>query len=65
MIKLIDYPQLKLIAWNLHVEEITEQEALGLYELNWRFIDQNTLTLIESNLIDRLIHDYGNGVLNV
>ncbi len=46
MIKIKDYPQLKLIAWNFHVNKITEYEALDLYELNWRF-DESTLTINE------------------
>lgn len=65
MIKIDDYPQLKLVAWNRHNEFIEEAEALELYEVNWRFIDQKSLTNNEQNLIDKLVKDYGNGVLHV
>ena len=66
MIKLSDYPQLSLIAWNRHQESlITEEEALALYEANWRWIDERTLTTKERKLIDELVKNAGNGVLNV
>lgn len=61
-----DYPQLTLIAWNRReCGWIEEREALALYERNWRFVDQGTLTDGERDLIDRLVQQYGNGVLNV
>ncbi len=65
MIKINNYPQLKLIAWNYHLKYINEKDALDLYERNWRFVDEKTLTVTEKNLIDQLAHDYGNGVLLV
>ncbi|HEX4949912.1 MAG TPA: hypothetical protein VFZ34_24815 [Blastocatellia bacterium] len=66
MIKLSDYPQLSLIAWQRHKDEvITEQEALALYEANWRWIEEQTLTPKERELIARLKQDVGHGVLNV
>jgi len=66
MIKLSDYPQLTLIAWNRHQESfISEEEALALYEANWRWIDEKTLTTRERKLIDQLVKNDGNGVLNV
>lgn len=65
MIKINDYPQLKLISWNIHADNINEQDALDLYELNWRYVDQENLTTAESNLIQRLVTQNGNGVLNV
>lgn len=39
-VRLADYPQLKLLAWGLHVEELEEQLAFELYERGWRHIDQ-------------------------
>ena len=65
MIKINNYPQLKLISWNIHVNEITEDDALGLYETNWRYIDQSSLTNKERKLIERLIRVYGKGLLHV
>lgn len=66
MIKLSDYPQLSLIAWNRQTDSfVTEKEALALYEANWRWIDERTLTPEERKLIEQLIQKVGNGVLNV
>jgi hypothetical protein len=65
MIKLNDYPQLKLVAWNRHEEFIEEKEALELYEINWRFIEQENLSNREQDLINHLVKNHGNGVLHV
>lgn len=65
MIKINQYPQLKLIAWNRHNEFIDDAEALELYEVNWRFIDQENLSSQEQSLINMLVNKYGNGVLHV
>ena len=66
MIKLSDYPQLSLIAWNRQTDSlVTEKEALALYEANWRWIEERTLTPEERKLIEQLIQKVGNGVLNV
>ena len=62
---LADFPQLKLIAWNRHDDFVEEDEALALYERNWRYVDTETLNPQEQQLIDRLVQQYGNGVLNV
>jgi hypothetical protein len=65
-VRLADFPQLKLIAWNRHAEEEIEgAEAFALYESRWRFIDQATLTLAERELIKRLTVTFGAGLLNV
>ena len=66
MIKLSDYPQLSLIAWSRQKDSfVTEEEALSLYEANWRWIDEKKLTPEERKLIEQLVHKVGNGVLNV
>lgn len=66
MIKIDDYPQLKLIAWNRPDGSLVEEsEALALYERNWRFMDLAALDQNERSLIDRLVKTYGNGVLHV
>ncbi|MCU0697689.1 MAG: hypothetical protein MUC96_14275 [Myxococcaceae bacterium] len=65
-VRLADYPQLRLIAWSRrHVEEIDEAEAFALYEANWRFVDQQSLSDEERALIRRLTDVWGAGVLNV
>ena len=61
-----DFPQLRLIAWNRNPQDaITGEEALALYERNWRFVDQNAMQAHERAMLDGLIRDYGNGVLHV
>lgn len=66
MIKLSDYPQLSFIAWHRQQDSfVTEEEALALYEANWRWVDERTLTPKERALIEQLVQKVGNGVLNV
>ena len=65
VLRIRDYPQLALLAWNRVVPDISGEEAFDLYEHNWRFVDPETLTPEEAALIDRLKMQYGAGVLNV
>ena len=60
-----DYPELALLAWNRAIRDIDGEEALALYEANWRFVDSAHLTPQEQALIDRLTQQYGHGVMNV
>ena len=54
-IKLADYPQLKQLAWQVHgTDELTPKEALGIYERNWRHLDESLLTKQEKELIAAL-----------
>jgi len=65
-VRLSDYPQLQLIAWNRHKDDfIEEEEAFSLYERNWRWVEQASLSVDERRLIERLTRIYGHGVLNV
>jgi hypothetical protein len=61
-----DYPQLQLISWNRHADDtITGEEAFGLYEANWRFVDVDKLEPHEREMITRLAQAYGRGLMNV
>ncbi|TFZ08784.1 helix-turn-helix domain-containing protein [Ramlibacter humi] len=61
-IRLADYPQLKQLAWQLPgVEELTPQEALSLYERNWRHVDGQSLTMKEIALVNALATTIGGG----
>ena len=54
-IRLEDYPQLKQLAWQVHgVDALTPDEALGIYNRNWRHVDIDTLLPKEKALIDAL-----------
>jgi len=65
-LRLPDYPQLQLIAWNRRDDvPVDEAEAFALYERNWHYIDQASLSADERQLIERLMHTFGNGVMNV
>jgi hypothetical protein len=65
-IRLADFPQLRLIAWSIpHAEFIGDEDALALYERNWRYVDENALGEEERQLIGRLAEQYGNGILHV
>lgn len=65
-IRLGDFPELKKLAWQLHgVEDISPQEALELYERNWRHVDRAALSEEEAGLVDLLSREIGGGRLLV
>lgn len=53
-INLAEYPQLKQLCWNYHLNTITAHEALCRYEQHWNLIDEKALTLKELTLINLL-----------
>ena len=56
------YPQLQRLAWQqAGTTELTAQEALAVYERNWRHIDQAKLEPRERELIDTLTKAVGGG----
>ena len=66
MIKLADYPQLRLLAWNRPADAwVDDAEAFALYEANWRLIEPADLTPAEATLIERLTQEQGKGLLLV
>jgi len=61
-----DFPQLQMIVWNRNYHDaITGEEAFDLYERNWRFVDEAAMPPCERAFVERLIREYGNGVLHV
>ena len=65
-IRLADYPQLKKLAWQLHgVRTLTPEDALGLYERNWRHVDTAALDPAERALVTALAQHLGGGRLLV
>lgn len=59
-----DYPELQMLAWNRDVARpIPPEEALALYERNWRHVDADHLTPREAELIDDLVEEFGNGLM--
>jgi len=65
LIQIRRYPALRLLTWQMHQDSIPEDEALSIYEREWRHVDVAHLTSEERQLIDYLVTCYGNGVLNV
>lgn len=54
-IRLVDYPQLKQLAWQVQgTDVLTPSEALGIYERNWRHVNEKALLPHERALIDAL-----------
>lgn len=65
-IELSRFPQLARLVWSRPgVKWLEEDEAFALYEANWRFVDEDALTVRERALIERLMQRYGHGVLHV
>lgn len=65
-VHLADYPQLRQLAWQLQgVDQLSPQEALQLYERNWRHVDKTALSLHELVLVRALAQRYGTGDLLV
>lgn len=61
-----DYPGLRSLAWQTDTgTQITEAEALNLYERGWRHLDQSALTDREKAFIQHLADTYGHGTLRV
>ncbi len=59
-VRLADYPELKQLAWQVQgADELTPREALGIYERNWRHLDEAALLPHERNLIDALRLAFG------
>ena len=64
-VEIARYPNLRLLAWQVHREYLGEAEAFALYEREWRHVDKQSLSEEERRLIQRLVDTYGQGVLNV
>ena len=61
-IKFADYPQLKQLAWHVHgLDSLTPIEAFGIYDRNWRHLDQDSLLPNERALINALKHADASG----
>lgn len=61
-----DLPQLRLIAWGRAPHDtISGEEALDLYERNWRLVDEAAMLSHERAVVDELVREYGHGILHV
>jgi transcriptional regulator with XRE-family HTH domain len=65
-IRLADFPQLRQLAWHIPgAIDLSPQEALSLYERNWRHIDLDRMDPHERQLLDELRSALGRGHLLV
>ncbi len=65
-IELAHYPQLAQLAWHLKgASHITAQDALNLYERNWRHVEPDLMDAQERELLQRLVATLGGGRLFV
>jgi hypothetical protein len=63
LIDVAKYPQLHALCWNRPDDAVLDgDEALALYERNWRFVQEEALTPEERRLLATLIATCGNGV---
>ena len=63
-VRLDDYPQLRRLAWQLDgATELTPEEALNLYERNWRHVDAQHMEARERDLLDALVAAQGGRLL--
>jgi len=59
-IPIAKFKELKRLAWQLkETKELTPQEALNLYERNWRHMDLKSLSPSEKKLIEMLLKAFG------
>ncbi len=65
LIEIAAYENPNGLCWNRRGRYLAAEEAFGLYERNWRFVDARRMKPAERALIERLAARFGNGVLNV
>lgn len=54
-IVLDEYPQLKQLAWQVHTDSLTPEEALSIYQRNERHLNPKALTQRERDLLRSLM----------
>jgi len=65
-VRIADYPQLQRLAWHVpSASVLTPQEALGVYERNWRHLDVEAMDTRERTLLETLVSTLGKGHLLV
>lgn len=59
-IRVASYKQLKRLAWQLKgTKEVSPEEALDIYERNWRHIDIHSMEARERKLLEALLAAFG------
>jgi len=57
------YPELDMILWDEHARFISRQRAFHIYETRFHFIEKNCLSDKETQLIEDLSNEFGQGVM--
>ena len=66
MVRVDAFPQLRLIARHLASGvEVSDEDALALYERNAYLIDKRSLIPAERELMERLGREVGGGIIDV
>ena len=56
LVRLSEHPKLKELAWQVHgTDELSPQEALDIYERNWRHIDRASMEPAERAFLQALL----------
>ena len=55
-------PQLLFLLWNRVDREVSDEEALALYEAHPQWVDPGTMTPHERRMFDALVERHGAGV---
>lgn len=59
-----DFEQLRLLLWNRQSFDVTEVEALGLYEANRQWVDPASMSERERQFFQDIVARHGGGVFN-
>lgn len=59
-----EFEQLRLLLWNRQTFEITEEEALNLYELNRQWVDVAAMSKAEREFFEAIVNRCGRGVFH-
>jgi hypothetical protein len=59
-----EFSELRGLCWNRNpARPISREEAFQLYDRNWRYVDETTITDNERELIDSLEREFGGGAV--
>jgi hypothetical protein len=59
-----DFAQLRLLLWNRQSFEVTEEEALNLYETNRQWVDPASMSESEREFFEDVVMRHGHGVFH-
>lgn len=57
-----EFAQLRFLLWNRQTFEVTEEEALSLYEANRQWVEPDAMSEQERRFFEEIVVRYGGGV---